>query len=70
MVVIRNTIVIMILSGLTFLALVGYLYLYNVDRSPTTAENCPRIVHYEDDTLACVIPMQAEDDNLMIVRGE
>lgn len=67
---ILTVIIIAHLSVLAFFALVGALFLYNVNHAPTTAENCPRVVRYEDDTLACIVPMQAEDDNIMIVRGE
>jgi len=53
-----------------FLAVVGSAFLLGVDRQPVSTEHCPRVVRYEDGSLVCIVPMQAEDDNLMIVRGE
>jgi len=65
-----KTLFILISLPVLFLAVVGSIYLFNIERQPTLTEHCPRVVRYEDGSLVCIVPMQAEDDNLMIVRGE
>ena len=65
-----KTLFILVSLPVIFLAIVGSIYLFNIKPTPSMAEHCPRVVRYENGLLVCIVPMQAEDDNLMIVRGE
>lgn len=51
-----------------YFAVIGAVFMFETSRTQVSTEHCPKVVHYEDDTYACIVRMDTVDDNVKIVR--
>ena len=58
------------LAIVVYYAVVGAVFIHSTKPIGAKTEHCPRIVRYEDDTLACIIDITDDTKPITIMRGE